>query len=117
MSDPMESIDPRPDPELGQLLRECLTAPDPDGFVRRVRAALGGAPENSWEVLARWVRPGLAAAVAAIALAVGLWIGSGAERPDVPTLADAIEPAGAPSGLFAGAPPSAGSLVAAAEGP
>jgi hypothetical protein len=116
MSDPMESIDPRPDPELGHLLRECLTAPDPDGFVRRVRAALGGVPENSWEILARWVRPGLAAA-AAIALAVGLWLGSGVERADVPTLADAIEPAGAPSGLFAGAPPSAASLVAAVEGP
>jgi hypothetical protein len=116
MSDPMESIDPRPDAELGHLLRECLTAPDPDEFVRRVRAALGAVPENSWEVLARWVRPGLAAA-AAIAHAVGLWFGSGVERADGPTHADAIEPAGAPSGLFAGAPPSAASLVAAVEGP
>lgn len=115
MSDPMESIDPRPDAELGHLLRDCLTAPDPAGFVARVQAALGATPDNSWEVLARWARPGLAAA-AAVALAMGLWLGSG-ERAEPATLSDAIQPAGAPSGLFSTAPPTTATLIAAVEAP
>lgn len=68
-------FDPHPDAQLGALLRETLAAPDPDGFVRRVLAAVRGAPEeSSLEVLARWAWPGVAAA-AALALVFGLLLG------------------------------------------
>ena len=63
-----------PDPELGGLLRAHLEGLAPDHFVHRVMAGL---PQrftlDSWEVLARWARPGIAAA-AIIAAALGAWL-------------------------------------------
>lgn len=109
-------FDAKPDAELGHLLRECLEAPDPDAFAARVRAAIGAEPrvasEGSWEVLARWARPGLAAA-AIVLLSLGVWLGQG-EQWVSETLADALQPAGAPAALFAsaGSAPSTETLFA-----
>lgn len=63
-----------PDPELGGLLRAHLEGLAPDQFVHRVMAGL---PQrftlDSWDVLARWARPGIAAA-AIITAALGAWL-------------------------------------------
>lgn len=68
------SFDATPDPELGAALRVALDAGDDRAFVARVRAQLAATPAW-WEVLGTWSRPGLAAAIALIAL-TGLWLGS-----------------------------------------
>jgi len=66
---------PAPDEVLGRLLRESLELENPGGFVARVRQAIQQERRDSAiEVLARWTRPGLAAA-ALVAMAVGLWMG------------------------------------------
>jgi hypothetical protein len=70
MNEPM-SIDPRPDPEFGAALRAALEPGFEAVFEARFRAAL--AADSPFEVLARWVWPGLAAAAAALVLAVGAW--------------------------------------------
>jgi hypothetical protein len=68
--DPFES---RPDPVLGSLLRAHLDGDaDHAAFAARVLARLAE-PGSLWEVLARWSRPGIAAAVLAVALA-GYWL-------------------------------------------
>jgi hypothetical protein len=64
-------FDHRPDPELGAALRAALEPQtDQAGFVARVLAAYDDALERStvptWEVLASWFRPGVAAAAAAL---------------------------------------------------
>jgi len=63
-----------PDPELGGLLRAHLEGLAPDQFVHRVMAGL---PQrftlDSWDVLARWARPGIAAA-AIVTAALGAWL-------------------------------------------
>ena len=95
--DPFESA---PDAALGRLLREHLSAGDDDRFAARIRAAVWAERDSSWDVLARWARPGLAAA-ASLIMGLGLWLalqGGG----DVVTLADAMQPAGAPTQLLAG---------------
>ncbi len=71
----MNSIDPfdsRPDPVLGARLRDCLDPADNAAFAARVRAKLprGG---GQWETLARWARPGIAAALM-VAAALGYWV-------------------------------------------
>ena len=71
----MNEFDHRPDPLLGEILREALTAPDDAAFVRRV---MGQVPqtmvhESWWEVLGGWARPGIAAAVVVIAAAT-MWL-------------------------------------------
>ena len=64
-----------PDEVLGRLLRDSLEGENPGGFEARVREALHLEHRDSaFDVLARWTRPGLAAA-ALLALAVGLWLG------------------------------------------
>jgi hypothetical protein len=60
------------DPALGRLLREHLEAADPAGFMARMRSAARNRPLDSRDVLARWLYPGIAAAVA-VALAFGAW--------------------------------------------
>ena len=69
-----DPFDSRPDLVLGSLLRRHL---DGDGdhaaFAARVLARLPE-PGNLWEVLARWTRPGFAAAVLAAAM-TGYWLG------------------------------------------
>ena len=114
-----DPFDPGRDAELGQLLRECLEAPDNVAFSARLRAALHRMPQDtSWDVLARWARPGMAVA-ASIAFLVGLWLGRGAPRTEPATLGEAISPTGAPVQLFSasgGLRPET-MLFAAAEGP
>lgn len=66
-----DAFDLRPDPELGHLLREHLGGANPAAFGARLRAAVAASAESPWDVLAGWVRPGLAAA-AALLLALAL---------------------------------------------
>jgi len=56
-------FDHTPDEELGGLLRAHLAAPEHDGFTARVLARLGAREDSSFEVLARWARLGIAAAL------------------------------------------------------
>jgi hypothetical protein len=68
-----ESFDSGPDPVLGPILRRHLDgAGDHAAFAARVRARLPQSA-NLWVVLARWARPGIAAAVLAAAL-LGYWL-------------------------------------------
>ncbi|HEY7029273.1 MAG TPA: hypothetical protein VH438_16780 [Gemmatimonadales bacterium] len=63
-----------PDPELGGLLRAHLEGLAPEQFVHRVIAGLPQRfTQDSWDVLARWARPGIAAA-AIITAALGAWL-------------------------------------------
>jgi len=71
-------FDHRPDPELSAVLRAALEPKtDQATFVARVMleydAALRRATVPTWEVLASWFRPGVAAAAAA--LVAGFLIG------------------------------------------
>jgi len=67
-------FDQAPDPEIRALLLRQLDGPAPERFVRQVIAGLPDRPAaNSWEILARWARPGLAAA-AITAVALGAWL-------------------------------------------
>ena len=101
MTNPFDS---GPDERLGALLRAHLEAPGHAAFVARVHRALERpVPRTSWDVLAEWVRPGLAAA-ACLALTVALWIGLGAPLDAEPlSLADAAQTEGLPGPLLAGA--------------
>jgi hypothetical protein len=83
-------FDKGPDPELGRLLRERLTGPEPEAFLRRLRLAAAGVPAgDQWDVLAGWARPRvMAVAVAAgFLLWLSVWLGSaqtaGEGRPGV----------------------------------
>lgn len=99
------------DAALGRLLREHL---DPGGdaqFVARIRAALGRDRDSSVDVLARWARPGLVAA-ASVVIGLGLWLAAQSGR-DVPTLADAMQPSGAPTRILSGGQESSSDVVLA----
>src|SRR5438445_13320650 len=70
MSD-SQMFDHRPDPELAAALRAALEPRDGESaFVARVMAgydeALRRATVPTWDVLASWFRPGVAAAAAAL---------------------------------------------------
>jgi hypothetical protein len=68
-------FDQGPDAELGRLLREELTGPAPEAFLRRLRMAVAGAERgDQWDVLAGWARP--RAMAMAIAAGLLLWIGT-----------------------------------------
>lgn len=106
-----ESFDHRPDPELGNALRAALEPGDNAGFVARVMAnydrALEQATVPTWEVLASWFRPGLAAAI--VALIAGFVFGQSVlNRQDTESIETAMAPADGP-GLAA--------LVTAADPP
>ena len=79
-------FDPAPDRELGALLRAHLEASGHQAFVARVLAAAGGRrEEDSLQVLARWARIGVAAALllaTAGALATGLLARTGGGLAD-----------------------------------
>ena len=88
MSESLTPFNHRPDPVLGAALREALQPPDPGGaaFRARVLAAAERLPVPVVDVLARWARLGIAAAIAA-ALITGMLVarvGRQAE-PAVPT--------------------------------
>lgn len=79
-------FDPAPDRELGALLRAHLEAPGHPAFVAQVLAAAGSRrEEDSVQVLARWARIGVAAALVlatAGALAAGLLAAGGSTSAD-----------------------------------
>ncbi|MEP7327138.1 MAG: hypothetical protein ABI836_14400 [Gemmatimonadota bacterium] len=85
------------DQKLGDLLRRYLEPSDHAGFVRRVMVGLH-ATDNSWDVLSRWARPGIAAALAFILGAATWVILQSAAEPQ--SLADAVLPGDAPATLF-----------------
>jgi len=81
-----------PDEALGRLLRDALEPAHHDAFVTRMAAAVRAeARETTWDILAGWARPGIAAA-AAIALTLAMWLAQ-SRAPDggVATIADAVE--------------------------
>ena len=70
-------FDHRPLWDLGKALREVLEVGDNRAFVARVMAEVRTLDirrlrGNWWEVLGTWARPGIVAAAAMVALAVGL---------------------------------------------
>ena len=71
----MSPFDQLRDPELGRILREQLTGPAPEAFLRRIRTAVAVADRgDQWDVLSGWARP----RVMAMAIAAGflLWVGA-----------------------------------------
>lgn len=79
----MSPFDNESDPELGRMLREALTGPEPDAFLRRLRAAAAAAERgNQWDVLAGWARP--RAMAMAVAAAFLLWLGTWFTRSPEP---------------------------------
>ena len=60
------------DAALGAMLTEALTPADSASFTARVLAGLG-ARRNSWDVLASWARPGIAAGLLLASL-FGYWL-------------------------------------------
>ncbi len=96
-----DPFDATPDVALGRLLREHLDAGDDAPFLARLRSAITAERSTSWDVLAGWARPGLVAA-ATIVIGLSLWL-SAQRNADIPTLADAIQPTGAPTRILAGA--------------
>ncbi len=81
----MSPFDHEPDPELGRMLREALTGPEPEAFLRRLRTAAAAAERgDQWDVLAGWARPrAMAVAVAAgFLLWLGTWFASAPAQTD-----------------------------------
>lgn len=67
-------FDPERDQALGALLREALSLRDDAGFLARVRASVAlTRQERTFDVLARWLRPHVAAAAAILMLGAALW--------------------------------------------
>jgi hypothetical protein len=68
-------FDPERDAALGAMLRDALTGADQAGFLARVRASVAlTRQERTFDVLARWLRPNVAAAAAAVMmLGAALW--------------------------------------------
>ncbi len=72
-------FDHRQDKQLGEALRETLSASDESAFVQRVVDAAGELQGriysgDDWlDVLSAWARPGLAAAVVGSVAALALW--------------------------------------------
>lgn len=79
----MSPFDHGQDEELGRMLREHLTGPAPEAFLRRLKVAVVGAERgDQWDILSDWARP----RVMAMAVAAGflLWLGAwfaGAVQP------------------------------------
>jgi hypothetical protein len=90
------------DEKLGDLLRQHLEPSDHPGFVRRVMVGLH-ATDNSWDVLSRWARPGIAAALAFIMGAATWFILQSSAEPQ--SLAEAVLPGDAPAPLFTATQP------------
>ncbi len=87
----LSPFDHERDIELGNALREALSADDDDMFAKQVVARLTNVeglrvtPASWWEVLYVWARPGLAAAVLGIVTALSVWMRGGpvAGQPDI----------------------------------
>ena len=78
------------DPRLEGALRELLDGEYQEVFVARVMGQIKPRV-SAWDELARWARPGIAAAVVALAL-MGIWGALQLERAVAPT--DVVEMAG-----------------------
>jgi len=96
------TFDHRPDPQLGSALRQALEPPGGTeaAFVARVvagyDAALADQTVPTWQVLAAWAGPRIAAAVAAAALC-GFLAGRALQTRDAPASFDtAFEPTSGP---------------------
>lgn len=111
----------RPDADLGDALRQVLSARDDATFVRRVMAQVDAVGTATWwGVLGAWARPALAAALVLFAL-VGFWIGrtwngSTATSYEDPLSGVAATAGGAPALFDSSAPPSMDVLLAVASG-
>jgi len=71
----LSPFDQNPDEELGRMLREELTGPAPEAFLRRLHLVIAGAERgDQWDVLAGWARP--RAIAMAIAAGLLLWMGA-----------------------------------------
>jgi hypothetical protein len=66
------AFDGERDTALGAMLAEALTPADSAGFTARLLAGLG-TRRNSWDVLASWARPGIAAGLLLASL-LGYWL-------------------------------------------
>ncbi len=112
MKDP-ELFDHRPDPELGNALRAALQPRDHSAFVARVMANYGRALERAsvptWEVLASWFRPGLAAAIIALiaGFVFGLAVLNGRDTESIETAMAPAEGPGLAALVTAPDPPDA----------
>ena len=96
------AFDPRPDPELGHLLREHLSGSDAAGFGARLRAAVAAAqPVSPWDVLSGWAMPGLAAA-AVLLVALGMLLVGGRVGESI-AIEQALEVTSVPAELVAAA--------------
>jgi hypothetical protein len=100
-----DSFDHRPDPTIRRLLRDHLSVQDHDAFVVRMleaaRRSRRGSQPAVWELLARWHRPGVAAAAAAILAGALVGVGASERGSSIVSLAEALGPAEAPAELLA----------------
>jgi anti-sigma-K factor RskA len=88
----IESIGPERDAELGTLLRAAFDDGADAAFAARVRGALvRERREGTWDVLAHWLRPGLAAAAAVIlAVLLGMQVSPWRDVDQPESLADRL---------------------------
>ncbi len=113
-------FDHRPDPDMGEALRDVLTAPDDAAFVRRVLARVGAPPTSWWEVLDTWARPGIAAAIVLAALMgflLGRSVGAGGQSAALDEPIQAVAEGVGVAALFTAArPPDVNAVLTAANG-
>jgi hypothetical protein len=100
------------DHALGQALRSALDPGEEAGFAARFRAVL--AEESPWARFSAWTWPGLVAAAATLALAVGMWSTRG--DADAVSLEQAFAPADAQQIVAAADRPGSDAVFAAAFG-
>lgn len=86
-------FDAERDPMLGAQLRALLDAGDPAPFRAAVLGRLDQRDASSWDVLADWARPGIAAAILLATLAGAVYAIQAARNSSAPStvLAEAIE--------------------------
>jgi hypothetical protein len=109
-------FDSQRDEALGRLLREQLTGPAPEAFLRRMRRAVAAAePANQWDILAQWARP----RVIALAIAAGLLLWLGAWFEGTPSAPDAgVMMASLPAhAVVSSQPPAVDEIMAALRAP
>jgi hypothetical protein len=87
----MNEFDHRPDQDLGNALRDLLSAPDDAAFATRVmeRVPQTIVRETPFGILGEWARPGLAAAVAAL-VAMTVWLSGQPAQEFVATVDEAV---------------------------